>query len=401
MESKTKDRLKIREEKLNALLDLTNAINANISNQELFEHYKKVIAVDLAIAQFALFIKEKTWSCAIQNEVPEERILEIQKNSSAFEENNLALKDWGASGNLDIVLPISKDDKPIAFIFLGDGDNDQLSMSPSVKHMRFVQTLTSILVVAIENKKLQEKSIQQARLKRELELAAEMQNMLLPSALPSNDHIKVHALYQAHGEVGGDYYDFFYTSPQEWICCMADVSGKGISAAFLMAGFQAHIKAIFHQPNVSFQDAIQSLNQRVLEASRGDRFITLFLCRFNSETNIFEYLNCGHNPAILTVNGHSEWLNPSIPGLGMLEELPWVETSTLKIATPFSLLTYTDGLIEIENHQGEAFGEQRIMHHLLHHTIENLPNTLLKEALQFKGEEPFVDDLAILSIQQK
>jgi sigma-B regulation protein RsbU (phosphoserine phosphatase) len=401
MESKTKDRLKIRDEKLNALLDLTNAINANISNQELFEHYKKVITVDLGIAQFALFIKEKTWSCAIQNQVSEERILEIQRNSSAFEENNLALKDWGTSGKLDIVLPISKDEKPIAFIFLGDGENDQLSMSPSVKHMRFVQTLTSILVVAIENKKLQEKSIQQARLKRELELAAEMQNMLLPSVLPTNDHINVQALYQAHGEVGGDYYDFFYTSPQEWICCMADVSGKGISAAFLMAGFQAHIKSIFHQPNVSIEDAVQSLNQRVLEASRGDRFITLFLCRFNLETRIFEYLNCGHNPALLTMDGRTDWLNATIPGLGMLEKLPEFQTCSQHINAPFNLLTYTDGLIEIENNQGEAFGEQRIMNHLQNYTLENLPNAILSEALKFKGEEPFVDDLAILSVQQK
>lgn len=401
MESKTKDRLKIRDEKLNALLDLTNAINANLSNDELFEHYKKVITKDLSIAQFALFIKEKTWNCVIQDGVSIDLLHEIEKNSTAFEENNLALKDWGASGNVDVVLPILKDENPVAFIFLGDGDKDQVSMSPSVKHMRFVQTITSILVVAIENKKLQEKSIQQARLKRELELAAEMQSMLLPAQLPINDQIEVKALYQAHGEVGGDYYDFFYTSDEEWVSCMADVSGKGISAAFLMAGFQAHLKALFNQPNISFKEVLNSLNQKIIQSSGGERFVTLFICRYNMSSQTFEYVNCGHNPALIITSQKINWLHAAVPGIGMIEKLPSFESNIEKMDSPFTLITYTDGLVEIENDLGESFGEHRIEEIVKSNIASDLPNMMLQEALNFKGNQPFLDDLAILSIQQK
>ena len=401
MDSKVKDRIKIREGKLNALLDLTKAINANLSNEELFDHYKKVITADLGIAQLALFIKEKNWSCAISAGIEQKQLDLILSNAASFEDQSMSLTDWAAAGSLDIVLPIQKDDHSIAFIFLGDGEDEQISISPSVKHMRFVQTLTSILVVAIENKKLQEQSIKQAALKRELELAAEMQNMLLPKTLPKNNKIQVEALYQAHGDVGGDYYDFFYISDHEWVCCMADVSGKGISAAFLMAGFQAHIQALFNQSNTTLKDAAISLNQKVIDASRGERFVTFFVAKYNELNQNLEYLNCGHNPALLITNNKTHWLPATIPGLGMLDTLPPFQIESQKLIDPFFLITYTDGLVEIENSDNEAFGESRIADIINQSTQNNIPQQILIAAEEFKRGCPFMDDLAILSIHQK
>jgi sigma-B regulation protein RsbU (phosphoserine phosphatase) len=401
MESKAKDRIKIRDGKLNALLDLTNAINANLSKNELFEQYKKVITQDLGIAQFALFIKEENWHCTASEGISLQQIAEISNNASSFDDHALSITDWAASGSLDIVLPIQKDEQSIAFIFLGDGEDEQMSISPSVKHMRFVQTLTSILVVAIENKKLQEKSIQQAALQRELELAAEMQNMLLPKVLPLNDQIQVEALYQAHGEVGGDYYDFFYINDHEWVSCMADVSGKGISAAFLMAGFQAHIKALFHQPLTTLSEAVVSLNQNVIDASRGERFVTFFICKFNNKNRILEYINCGHNPALIAIKNQTTWLTATIPGLGMIDELPHVRVESITIPEAFTMISYTDGLVEIENSKKQPFGEERIAVVMKKRPPHSIPQYLLKAAENFKENQPFVDDLAILAIQQQ
>ena len=401
MDSKVKDRIKIREGKLNALLDLTKAINANLSNEELFDHYKRVITADLGIAQLALFIKEKNWACAVSAGIEQTQLDLILSNAASFEDQSMSLTDWAAAGSLDIVLPIQKDDHSIAFIFLGDGENEQMSISPSVKHMRFVQTLTSILVVAIENKKLQEQSIKQAALKRELELAAEMQNMLLPKTLPNNNKIQVEALYQAHGEVGGDYYDFFYINDHEWLCCMADVSGKGISAAFLMAGFQAHIQALFNQSNTTLKDAAISLNQKVMDASRGERFVTFFVAKYNELNQNLEYLNCGHNPALIFTHGETMWLPATIPGLGMLDELPAIQIQSKKLNAPFFLITYTDGLVEIENSNKESFGENKIAEIFNQAVQNNIPQQIFMSAEKFKGNCPFMDDLAILSIHQK
>jgi len=401
MESKAKDRIKIRDGKLNALLDLTKAINANLSNEGLFEQYKTVITTDLGIAQFVLFIKEKNWHCASSAGISDTQLQLISANARSFEDNTMSITDWAAAGSLDIVLPIQKDEQSIAFIFLGDGEDEQMSISPSVKHMRFVQTLTSILVVAVENKKLQEQSLKQAAFQRELELAAEMQNMLLPKALPKNDKIKVEALYQAHGEVGGDYYDFFYINDHEWVSCMADVSGKGISAAFLMAGFQAHIKALFHQSQTTLSEAVVSLNQNVIAASRGERFVTFFICKFNEKNRVLEYINCGHNPTLLQIENQQSWLTAILPGLGMIDVLPAFNTIRISIPQTFTVISYTDGLVEIENSQKQPFGEDRIAEVLkgIHHS--SLPEEILFTAEKFKEDQPFVDDLAILAIQQQ
>jgi sigma-B regulation protein RsbU (phosphoserine phosphatase) len=94
--------------------------------------------------------------------------------------------------------------------------------------------------------------VQQERLKKELELAAEMQLMLLPSTFPNNENWDVQGLYRAHQQVGGDYYDVFQIPNGNWVFCMGDVSGKGMPAAFLMSNFQAYVRNAFEADEVDF-----------------------------------------------------------------------------------------------------------------------------------------------------
>ena len=113
--------------------------------------------------------------------------------------------------------------------------------------MRFIQTISNILIVAIENIRLYNENLRQVAIKRELELASKMQTMLIPEDenLPSNKHIRFKAFYHPHFEVGGDYYDVISLSEDQVGFCIADVSGKGISAAILMSNFQANLRALF------------------------------------------------------------------------------------------------------------------------------------------------------------
>jgi sigma-B regulation protein RsbU (phosphoserine phosphatase) len=114
-------------------------------------------------------------------------------------------------------------------------------VSPIIKHLNFIQTLTNIIIVAIENMRLFKESLRQESIKKELELASKMQNMLIPnpSILPRNEKIRMTAFYLPHMDVGGDYYDFIELGKHEFGFCISDVSGKGMSAAFLMSNFQA------------------------------------------------------------------------------------------------------------------------------------------------------------------
>ena len=103
----------------------------------------------------------------------------------------------------------------------------------------FIHTITNLIVVAIENNTIANEKIRQAGIRKELELAAQMQSLLFPTQLPRVKGYEIHATYLPHQEVGGDYYDFIPVSENEFIFCMADVSGKGIPAALLMSNIMA------------------------------------------------------------------------------------------------------------------------------------------------------------------
>ena len=120
-----------------------------------------------------------------------------------------------------------------------------MKLTETINNVSFIQTLTNIVVMAIENKRMAREQIKQERLKKELEVASEMQKLLFPSDLPSNKRMDISARYIPRHEVGGDYYDFIPLGEDEYIICIADVSGKGISAAMLMANFQATIRTLF------------------------------------------------------------------------------------------------------------------------------------------------------------
>jgi len=118
-------------------------------------------------------------------------------------------------------------------LLLGDFDGEKIEVSPIIRHLPFIQTLTNLIVVAQENKRLYNENLKQVALQRELELASQMQNMLIPEKIPERSDLDISALYKPHQVVGGDYYDFFTISKNKTVFCMADVSGKGVSAAYL------------------------------------------------------------------------------------------------------------------------------------------------------------------------
>jgi sigma-B regulation protein RsbU (phosphoserine phosphatase) len=312
--------------------------------------------------------------------------------------NKAKIETTEANGTQVVIVPIEKDGLPIAFVILGDNNEEALSVSPSIKHMRFVQTLTSVLIVAIQNKKLIAENIAQAALKRELELAAEMQNMLLPKLLPKTTELSVNAYYKSHGQVGGDYYDFIEINNHEWICCMADVSGKGVSAAFLMAGLQAQLRGLIDVHGNHLEKIVAALNAKVLDSAQGEKFVTFFIGHFDSNSKIFSYINCGHNPVIVYQHASSSWLNAQTPGLGIVEKLPHLSKKSMTIGAGTHLLLYTDGLVEVENENLISFGEDGVERAFQQWGQKFSNESLIEMVTDFIGKMKFIDDIALLHI---
>ena len=273
-------------------------------------------------------------------------------------------------------------------------------VSPIIKHARYIQTLSNIITVAIENKRLFKETIQQEALKREMELASRMQSMLIPTKerLPSNENINMFAFYHPHYEVGGDYYDVIELNENEIGFCIADVSGKGISAAILMSNFQANLQALFTE-EISLEKLVGKLNKRVLDSANGEKFITLFIARYNYATREMKFINAGHNPPLLYHLNSKELipLKNGTVGMGMLDDLPFVNEQAIIMDEPSKLFCYTDGLVEVLDESGVEFGTDKLEVELNNNeNIEANINTIIAKQKILEGSASIFDDISII-----
>jgi sigma-B regulation protein RsbU (phosphoserine phosphatase) len=391
-------KIKQRDFKLNALLELTEAINANSSEEDLIFQFQNIVQTHLGIEKLALFVKRDDWKCLLQYGNMNVSEFVIPADDFFHTNKGVALSEDASHESYDVVVPVLHNNQPLAIALAGDSAEDARGMSPTVKHMRFLQTLTSVLSVALENKRLLTNLVQQERLKKELELAAEMQHLLLPSQFPDTAVWNVQGIYRAHQQVGGDYYDVFQINEVEWVFCLGDVSGKGMPAAFLMSNFQAYVRNAFEDRRPNLADLANKLNKRVWDAVQGEKFITFFLAVYNSSTQELEYVNCGHNAPVFKTANEFKHLGATAIGLGMLPDLPKVNALKVEVHSEDVLLGYTDGLVEVNNAEGEYFEMEGIEKSLKGLHAKDICNSVETAANDFRGECLFNDDVAILAI---
>ncbi len=402
-QDKLSQRLELNEFKLNSLLEITKAINENFSIDKLLKIYDYILREQLGITKLVLFNKhDEQWDIllrygakGIAKKINVKDDLTHIKDITVIESSSNSVLN-----TFDVAIPVFHKEHPLAFLLLGNLNKEE--ETSHMKHMPFIQTLTNIIIVAIENKRFAKKSIEQELDNRELKVAAEMQAMLLPSNLPSNNRIEAHALYESLRLVGGDYYDFIALNNEEYVFCIADVSGKGVPAALLMSNFQAHLRANvkYNHRNLSMEDLINELNANVNEAAQGEKFITFFFAYYNSTTRVLKYVNAGHNYPVLLNGEEVKMLNKGCIGLGMFDEIPHIEVGKVELK-PNSLLTcFTDGLVELENPEGEQFESERLVKIITenkHLKISELNKLIFLELDRFKGSSTYLDDTAILT----
>ncbi len=392
--------------KLNALLDITLAINENVSISELIRRFEKLLTDDLSIGKVMVIKLGEKWECLLNSGFSQNffKNLSITTDLHTFNEISFVTSEPDRFPEpVDIVIPVTDKDEPIAYVLIGDIEEEGEGMSPIIKHLRYIQTLSNIIVVAIENKRLFKESLRQEALKREMELASRMQNMLIPKdeQLPSNGNIKMFAFYHPHFDVGGDYYDVIELNENEIGFCIADVSGKGISAAILMSNFQANLQALFTE-EISLENLLVKLNRRVMNSAKGEKFITLFIAKYNYSTRVLYYVNAGHNPPILfkTKSRETLQLKNGAVGMGMLDELPFVQVQSISMDEHSKLLCYTDGLVEVLNEAGVEFGTEKLEIELQNNaSIERNVHSIIKKQGILEGSAAIFDDISILSAE--
>ncbi len=393
----------IKDLKLNTLLQITKAINNNTSTDKLLEIFREILETHLKIRKLLLFSESQSgWKCILKFGFNDEfNTINVERDLFPVKEMcTINLSEQTQIKSFEIIIPVFHKSKPLAYLLIGDLE-DKVEVSPAIKHLNFVQTITNIIVVAIENKKLAKKSILQAALKKEMEFASQMQSMLFPSILPNDAQLNAAAFYLPQQEVGGDYYDFIWLNANEFAFCVADVSGKGVPAALLMSNFQANLRVLlFYIPSLT--ELVKELNSKVMASAKGEKFITFFIAKYNLKTQTLTYVNAAHNPPLLASGNTISELKIGCTGLGMFDEIGLIEEGVLSISPDSTILCYTDGLVELENEKSQNFGLDALKDIIKLNSkldMNSLNNLIIETISNYKQSRPYFDDIALFSLK--
>jgi sigma-B regulation protein RsbU (phosphoserine phosphatase) len=212
---------------------------------------------------------------------------------------------------------------------------------------------------------LMQQVTEKQRLDKEIEIAREVQSKLFPQKLPSFKNFQLAAACLPARQVSGDYYDFIPLGANAFDVVIGDISGKGISAALLMASLQSSIRTIISYQTLganrdaSVAKSVSDVNRQLYLQTSPDKFATLVLSRFDAEKMTVTYCNAGHNPPLVISDHTIRHLSKGGMVAGLFED-PEYDEETLQLNPDDTVVYYTDGIVEAENPKGEQYGEDRL-----------------------------------------
>ncbi|MCX2743699.1 SpoIIE family protein phosphatase [Mangrovivirga sp. M17] len=400
---KLKSEFDLKELQLQALLEVTQAINENLPEKSLYKIFEFTLRVNLRFSGLALFVNEYNWdlksSFGIKNS-------ELESEPPVHHVNLVAPTFVDGIENpffdqFNWVIPVRHKENLLALLYIRDstivreGDASEGVFS-------FTQTLANLLLVAIENKKLARKELKRQAMKRELEIARDVQHYLFPDELRHDDKVIMNAFYLPHTNVGGDYYDYIPTcNDHQFIFCIADVSGKGVPAALLMSNFQAALRTLVRR-TTDLEEIVNDLNLHIFQSANGQNFITFFIGLVDLVKNKLTYVNCGHNPPMIIKGKEVTFLDKGTTLLGAFEELPFLNHGKIEGIKESYLFTYTDGLVEARNNNDEEMGIERVREIItenMKYTPDVVHGVLMNYLDRFRESQRFPDDITLLSIK--
>ncbi|MDB5227973.1 MAG: sigma factor regulation protein [Bacteroidota bacterium] len=397
--SALKDLLQVKYSQLSALLEATKAINDNVSSEGLYQIYKNTLNEQIRVKDIALFMYDQAWKRVVwQNNSQPDAFIPIQSHFDNYKTvKELSDEEQVIFGGFKYIVPVYHKQQPLALALFGEISEDISHQKNEL--LEFTQIFTNIITVAVENKRLFKKEVEKKQLDKELDLASRVQGMLIPKKLPKNKLYEFAGLYLPYKGIGGDYYDVIHINKDEFVFCIGDISGKGIAAALVMANLQAYLNATLTL-NIHSKKLVENLNQKIYSITNGENFITFFMAKYNMLTKELIYLNAGHIPPILIHSDKIELLEKGCTLLGIFEELPKIEFGIKTVQPNTTIISFTDGLTELENDEEVQFGMDR----LLQFTYTNYrlgPETFNKSLYdyisKFKGNMLFNDDISVLT----
>ncbi len=254
----------------------------------------------------------------------------------------------------------------------------------------------------IEEQRLRQK------LENELSIAHEVQQQLFPRSVPNLQGIEIEAICRPARVVSGDYYDFIRISPTRFAVALADISGKGISAALLMANVQAALRSDVlryrngqpgtHREEIDTAEIVSHLNLHLFRNTTDERYATCFFGVYDAETRQLHYTNAGHLPPVYICGSKVRRLEAGGMVVGLFNDVPF-QQGAVEIEHGSMLVAYSDGLIEPENVYGEEFGTTRLIDVATRNKNESsheIAEAMMRAAEEWSGSPEQADDMTVI-----
>jgi len=284
-----------------------------------------------------------------------------------------------------------------------DADGEFTGLAPLLGRIAGLLTSQQDRLVGLLNELRQAMDHQAALagLRQELEIARTMQQSILPRRLPAMRGIDVTALMVPAREVGGDFYDYFMIDDDHFAVVIADVSGKGIPAAFFMAISRTLLKsnALFLREPAQ---VATRLNEQLCAENEQLMFVTAFVAVLDMRQGTLDFVNAGHNPPVLRDRRGGVSLLPrgQNPALAVVRGHPYAQ-GRIQLRAGDTLLLYTDGMTEANDPSGSLFGEDRLLDAVALHdpACEDLPQALLRRVRAFEAGSAQADDITCVALR--
>lgn len=297
----------------------------------------------------------------------------------------------------EMVAPIISNDEVLGVF---DLESDELN-AYSEDDLEVLMLLASQVAIIIEKVMLHEQSIEKQRLESQLEVARQVQLELLPPGDPKLDRYDVSAYNFPTEEVSGDYYDWVRIYDDQIGLVIADVAGKGVPAALLMAFLRAIIRSATHigyAPHIS----MAKVNFLLWESIERNQFVTAFYGILDAANDSLSYTNAGHNPPLLLdAKGNVRFLERGGVPLGMFKDTRYHEYY-LSIEPGDLLVLYTDGVTEAQSPSGEELGRDRLVRAVqraAHLPARELISAVYKDVIDWTGDGGMTDDATFFVIK--
>ncbi len=311
----------------------------------------------------------------------------------------------------ECVVPIlGRENNLIGMLVLGQ----RLSEEPySREDEQLLDSVAAHAGIALENIRLAEKMAERfeadRRAAQEMEIARQVQSRLFPQELPAIPGLEYTGACIQARQVGGDYYDFLELRPGRLALVLADIAGKGVSGALLMANLQANLRSQYALAIDDLPRLLVSVNRLFFRNTDDSSYATLFFADYDSASRKLRYANCGHLPPLLLRAGRhapgqaaeaprAEWLSSTCTVMGMFAD--WrCEIAETRMEPGDILVLYTDGITEAADAAGEEFGESRLLETVARHArlpVQALLQAIVGEVRQFSNRVEMQDDITLV-----